>query len=160
MVGDTVFDYLIPFVAAGETRYIWLVDGSSAQPTRNKCYYMIPEMFFGERDRYNDISHGTPYRYSIDRDGCLVFDATPQHNNFKIEFEYKNLPVLLAADGDLPEPLSDKHHVLIVWGAMRDYAGFDESDAQWKRAHKRYRDKMNKLRRDELKEYTMSGAMV
>lgn len=154
---EEVYDYLIPFVATMEHRYIWVVDGSSSPPVRNKCYFQPAEQFFGERDRHNDQAFGTPYRYSIDRQGCLVFDTSPAHNNFYAEFEFKMLPQELDGDKTLPRGLHRKHHILIVYTAMLFYAGFDETEAQWKRAQKLYRDKMNKLRRDQLKDYSMPG---
>lgn len=152
-----VYDYIIPFVAIMEQRYIWIVDGSVSPPTRNKCYLLPAEYFFGERDRHNDGAFGTPYRYSINRKGCLVFDTSPSHDNFYVEFEYKRLPQFLRDDAELPYGLANKHHSLIVYTAMKFYAGFDETEAQWKRASILYRDKMNKLRLNELKDYSIPG---
>lgn len=155
-VGSDVFDYLLPFVAAFDYRYIWLVQGAASLPTRNKCYYVPPEQFFGDIDRYSDVSRGLPGRFSIDRDGCLVFDAKPDLGSYYLEFEYKALPQTLLDDDDVPT-FKAQHHMLIVYYAMVFYAGFDEAEDQYKRAFKLYKDKMNKLRLAELRDYSMAG---
>lgn len=50
--------------------------------------------------------------------------------------------------------------MVIVYKAMIFAALFDESDFAYKRATKLYRDRMNKLRLNELSEYTMPGTEV
>lgn len=155
-VGSTVYDYIIPFVATLDYRYIWLVQGAASPVTRNKCFFVPPEQFFGERDRYSDNSRGLPSRYSIDRKGCLVFDTIPDQDTYYLEFEFKRLPQVLTEDADIPL-FKEQHHMLIVYTAMTDYAGFDESGTQYQRAEKRRKNKMNKLRLTELRDYSMPG---
>ena len=154
---EVIYDYLIPFVAPRDYRYIWMVDGSQERPNPQICYYVPFEHFFGDRDRFNDRAFGQPSRYSIDRDGCIVFDVSPPSDDYHIEFEFKALPQELAEDTDLPRGLPNKYHMNIIYKAMIFYALFDEADKQVQRSSKLSRDWMNKLRRDQLKEYTMPG---
>ena len=72
---ETIYDTLIPFVATYNYRYIWLVDNTNiAQPIKTQCYYVIPEQFFGEVDRYNTDTVGMPTRFSINRNNCITTD--------------------------------------------------------------------------------------
>jgi len=155
---EEIYDELIPFVAVFDKQYIWFVDGSISPPTRNKCYFIPPERFYGYRDRYNGSTFGIPFGYSIDRNNCLDFTTSPDKDTYYMEFEYKRLPQVLENDADVPMVLFKRqYHILIVYAAMLFYAGFDETSPQWKRASKLYRDKMNKLRLSELKGYSLPG---
>ena len=154
---ETIYDTLVPFVATMEPRYIWLVDNSTSQPVKNKCYFVIPEQFFGELDRHNGDTVGTPPRFSINRNNCIVFDTTTNHANYALNIEFKKLPHQMVANTELPRDLPSKHHMLIVYKALTYYAGFDESGPQFQRAAKLYRDKMNKLRLNELRRYSIPG---
>jgi hypothetical protein len=155
--GETIYDTLVPFVAQYDYRYIWLVDNSTSPPVKNKCYYVIPEQFFGETDRYNTQCSGTPTRFSINRKNCIVFDCATGHANFALQIEFKMLPTAMSGNTSTPRGLPEKHHMLIVYKAMTYYAGFDETGPQFQRAAKLYRDKMNKLRQNELREYSIPG---
>jgi len=156
---DAAFDYLVPFVAPLDRRYIWMIDGRSHPVNRNLCYYIPQEFFKGERDRYSDRTSGLPARYTITRSDCIEFDVHPQNDDYNIEFAYKVLPQELLADDDELRGLVNKpkHHMVIVYKAMIYAALFDESDPQFKRATKLYRDRMNKMRRNELGDYSMVG---
>lgn len=155
-VGTDVYDGIRPFVAPLDRRYIWVVDGSTDPLQKYPCYYVPPEHFFGFSDRYiND--RGRPGFYSIQPDGCISIEPAPQSDDWNLEFEYRLLPQTLGADSDTPTGLPDKFHMLIVYRAMMEYAGFDESDRQYRRAQKAYRQMMNKLRLEQLREYTMPG---
>jgi len=154
--GTDQYDGIRPFVANVDHRYIWVVDGSTSPLVKQPMYYVPPEHFYGDRDRY--ISEkGQPYWYSLQPDGCLSIEAAPPDNNWNIEFEYRLLPQTLGADSDTPTGLPDKFHMLIVYWAMVEYAGFDESDRQYKRAFKSYRRMLNKLRIEKTREFTMPG---
>ena len=155
--GSDIYDNILPFVAHFDRRYIWLADGSVDPPTINKCYYVPPERFFGEFDRYNNVAWGIPSSYSIERDGCLILDSQPSSDNYYLEFEYKLLPQVLTDDTDTPRFIKEKYHILIVYQAMLFYAGFDESDPQWKRAKMLHKKQMNKLRLTDLRDYSVAG---
>lgn len=155
---DYPYEKLVPFVAPRDIRYVWVIDGRHAFPVqKNLCYYVPPERFFGHVDRFHDRTHGVPSRYSLNRDGCLVFDAKPPTDDFRLEYDYRAMPQKLLADADVPRGLPDKFHDLITYRAMVHYAGFDETGVQMQRATKLYRDMMNKLRLEQLPEYAMAG---
>lgn len=155
--GETIYDVLIPFVAAMDYRYIWLVDDTTSQAVKNKCYYVPPEQFFGSLDRHNSDTVGLPTRFSISRNNCIIFNTTTNHGNYSINMEFKKLPQELENDASVPRGLPDKHHMVIVYKAMLFYAGFDATSDQYERAKRLFRAKMNKLRRDELREYSLVG---
>jgi len=156
IVGTDVYDGIVPFVAPVDNRYIWVVNGASDPLVKQPCYYVPPEHFFGDRDRYiND--QGQPYWYTIDRDNAFVIESAPTSNDWNIEFEYRLKPQTLSVNSDTPTGLPDKYHMLIVYWAMMDYADFDETDRQFKRAKRKYRRMLNKLRLQETREYTMPG---
>ena len=154
---ETIYDTLVPFVATMNYRYIWLVDNTTSPPVKSQCYYVIPEQFFGELDRYNTETSGMPTRFSINRNNCIVFDTSTGHENYALQIEYKKLPDVMVGDAATPRGLPPKHHMLIVYKALTYYAGFDETAPQYQRASKLYRDKMNKLRLNELRESSIPG---
>lgn len=158
---EAVFEYIVPWVAPTDYRYIWLVDARNQPVNRNVCYYVPHEFFKGDRDRYSDRTAGLPSRWTIQRSDCIEFDVYPDNDDYNIEFAYKRAVQELVNDDDellgLTETRKHKHHMVVVYKAMQYAAMFDESDAQYKRATKLYRDRMNKLRMKELGEYRMPG---
>ena len=154
-----VMDYIVPFVAPLDRRYVWMVDTRPDPFNKNICYYIPHEFFFGDRDRYNDRTQGIPSRWSIKRNDCIEFDVQPDTDDYHIEFAYKRYPQELMANEDELWGLEKKtkHHMVVVYKAMIYAALFDESDKQVQRATKLYRDRMNKLRINELGEYSMTG---
>lgn len=154
---EEIFDRLVPFVAPVDIRYIWIVRIDGICQNRQHCYYVPPEYFFGDRDRYVECHKGVPGRYSIDRKGCIVFDASPTNDDYHIQFEFNRLPQELVNDDDVPHTIHRRYHDLIIYRAMIKYAGFDETSPQFERAQRLYRDMMNKLRIRYLREYSMPG---
>lgn len=154
---DWYYEELIPWVAPNDWRYIWIVDGSVEEPQRNICYYVPPERFFGHISRYNDRNVGMPGRYTFDPGGCIVFDAKPPNDNYYIEFDYRAVQDTLSGDSDTPRGLPEKFHDLIVYAAMVKNARFDEAGNQMPEVRKLHRDMMNKLRLEQLPEYSMPG---
>ncbi len=151
------YDHIVPFVAPLDSRYIWIVDGDQVPSNPQICYYTPAEHFFGDRDRFNILAGGQPSRYSIDRDDCIVFDAAPSLDSYYIEFAFKKVPQELLIDTDVPEGLPLKFHMVIIYKALVYYSMFDEADKQVKRAMKLYKDWLNKLRGEELGEFTLVG---
>ena len=155
----SAYEYIVPFVAPRDARYIWMVDGRTQPSNKNICYYIPHERFFGHNDRFSDRTSGIPTRYSFKRNDCIEFDVHPDVDDYHIEFAYKMTPQELVEDEDELRGLvaKKKHHMVVVYKAMIYHALFDESDFQFKRATKLYRDRMNKLRRNELSEYALAG---
>lgn len=159
---EACYDYIVPFVAPLDRRYIWMVDGRTQPDNKNLCYYIPHANFFGHNDRFSDRTSGVPSRYSFKRNDCIEFDVYPATDDFNIEYAYKMVPQELVENEDQLRGLEKKtkHHMVIVYKAMIFAALFDESDFAYKRATKLYRDRMNKLRLNELSEYTMPGTEV
>lgn len=157
-IAPHTYEHIVPFVAPRDFRYIWIVDGGVVPATRNYCYYLPPETFYGFTDRNNDRNVAVPFRYSFRRDGCIEFDAKIPDSNHFIEFEFRVEPQVLVDDGDVPRGLPERFHEVILYRAMTFYSLFDESEPAQLRAHKLYRDKMNKLRNNQLREYSLPGS--
>jgi hypothetical protein len=155
-VGVDQYDGIEPWVAPMDRRYVWAVNGNTDPLTKQKCYYMVPEHFFGDRDRYNN-DQGQPYVYSFKPDGCIVVDPAPSETGWYLEFEYRLREQTLSANTDTPTGLPNKFHMLIVYQAMLDNGAFDESPMQYQRANRKYRLMMNKLRLEQLGDYSMPG---
>ena len=154
---EVIYDRLVPFVAPVDSRYIWINDGSIESSPPQPCYYVIPELFFGSADKFNDRTAGQANRYSIDREGCIVFDTYPDDDDYFIHFEFKALPHMLLLDDDVPRGLPTMFDMVIVYRAMMFYSMGDEADKQYARSEKLYKSWMNKLRLRQLGEYTMPG---
>lgn len=154
--GTDQYDLLLPWVAAVDSRYIWIVDGNTDPLTKNKCYYVPPEHFFGDRNRQTD-ARGTASEFSFDADGCIVLNVSPDRTGLYLEFDYRLREQTFAVNADEPTGLPLKYHMIIVYRALLDYAGFDETDLQYKRAERLYKKMMYKLRLDQTPEYTVPG---
>lgn len=150
------YDGIRPFVAIQDSRYIWVVDGSTSPSTKHGCYYVKPEHFFGFFNK-NAAPEGQPNRYTFKSNGCILFHPIPHSNSMAAEFRYQRAVEELVADTDTPTGLPPKYHMDIVYRAMEYYSGYDETDPQWKRAAVRKRKMENKMYIELLPEYSAPG---
>lgn len=155
-IGSTAFDEIIPYTAGVESRYIWAVDTNQSPNQKFKCYYIPHELFMGELDRFT-APVGNPSAYTVKPDGTLVLRESPPAANWTLNFQYRKLPQTLAVDADTPTGLPDKFHMLIVYWAMVEHAEFDEGDKQARRGWRNYRRMLNKLRLEQLPDWTVPG---
>lgn len=150
------YDGLRPFMAIMDSRYIWLVNNTTQPATRQNCYYVKPEHWFGFVGK-TPSAEGLPNRYSFTSNGCILFYPLPSTDSLSVEFRYQRAVQELAADTDTPEGLPAKYHMDIVYRAMEYYSGYDEAQAQWKRALTRKRKMENKMYIELLPEYSAPG---
>ena len=153
-LGD--YDGIRPFVAIQDSRYIWVVDGSTQPSTKHSCFYIRPEHYFGFFNK-NSEPKGQPNRYTFTSNGCILFHPLPHSNSLAAEFRYQRAVEELLVDTDTPTGLPPKYHMDIVYRAMEYYSGYDETDPQWKRAMARKRKMENKMYIELLPEYSAPG---
>lgn len=154
--GLSDYDGIRPYMAPIDRRYIWLFDGSTQPGSRSKCYYVKPEQWFGQVG-LTPSAEGSPSWYTFDSTGCILFYPLPSNDSMKAEFRYQRAVEELADDTDTPTGLPPKFHMDIVYRAMEYYSGYDEAQAQWKRAMTRRRKMDNKMYIELLPEYSAPG---
>lgn len=153
---DPEYDGIIPFVAPLDRRYIWCVDTNKDPNQKQPCYYVPPEHFFGDRDRYTN-DQGRPYAYTFGPDGDIVVEPAPSIAGYELQYDFRRMPQELSANTDTPLGLPDKFHMIIVYWALMEHGLLDESERQFVRAQRNYKRMMQRLRMEQLPEYTMPG---
>jgi len=154
--GLSDYDGMRPFMASLDNRYIWINNNTTQPPGRQNCYYVKPEQWFGFVGR-NPPAQGLPTRYTFTSNGCILFYPVPSTDSLSAEFRYLREVQELVADTDTPTGLPPKYHMDIVYRAMEYYSGYDEAQAQWKRALTRKRKMENKMYIELLPEYSAPG---
>lgn len=104
----------------------WTVEPTGTPP-RNLDY--VPWRQFSEMYRIL-LTDGNMTAWTIRPDNAIVFNAKsadPAGSPINVE-RWKN-PVPLADANDVP-PLPEDLHMLIVWTALKKYAGYDEAGNQ------------------------------
>ena len=81
-------------------------------------------------------------------DKSLAFGATPDQP-YVITGEYYIKPTEMSADTDTPI-IPDRYHLIIVYRAMMQYAGFNAASEVYQRGELEFRRLMNRLNIDQL----------
>jgi len=71
--------------------------------------------------RIGNITNAAPCHITIDPQNNIILGPTP-NDVYTVTGEYQMSPQILANDGDIPE-MPKQFHMLIVYEAMRKYAG-------------------------------------
>lgn len=122
------------------------------------CYH--PWSFF--RDMYQFGStrtqEGVPSEFSIKPNRNVVFWQIP-NDSYVIRGEFYRAATSMSVDAD--EPIfADEFHLAIVWWAMMNYAGFEETSFQYQHAKNQLDKIMNKMERQERPEIEEAGPLV
>lgn len=92
------------------------------------------EMWSAYYDAFN-TSTGTPR--IITRTSSGLYDFYPRPDEpFDVSFDYSQSPKLMVAWDDVPELLPEKFEDRIMWGAIAEFADFDERTRLYSRAKK------------------------
>lgn len=89
-----------------------------------------------------------PYYWTIDPAGKLVFGPTPD-DTYTIRGLYHKAPSALAENTDTPD-MPSRHHMIIVWRALRLLAENDEAFANAASWNNQYLEMLDALVRDQL----------
>lgn len=82
-------------------------------------------------------TNGYPIAITIVPDKSLRVALQPNSTNYFLSGEYYSKPSVMAADTDTPD-IPERYHMMIVWGALVDYGGFESSPEAYTRAKERY----------------------
>lgn len=99
-----------------------------------------------------------PSCFSITPAGMLSFGPTPD-DEYVISGEYYKSPQQLVNDSDIPE-LPLRHRPIIAWYALLLLSEYDEGSFAVQIAHRRYREHMTELERDQLPKLHIFGSLV
>lgn len=114
----------------------------------------LPYSTYSNRGYERNAVPGTP-RYVTETPDGLLQMYPPPDRNYVITFDYVKTPQTFSDDADTPTGLDDRHHQVIVWKALMEYALYDEQPALRARAERRYEDLYRLLRRDALPKITV-----
>lgn len=104
------------------------------------------------------VQSGKPYEVAVRPSKALVFWPTPDAV-YTVTGEYWKRAQTMAANAD--EPLvPEQFHMIIVWGAVRYYAGDQGAAELYALADQNYNRLMKKLELDQLPQILMAGALA
>lgn len=86
--------------------------------------------------------------------GDLQFYPYPD-GLYDVHFEYDQRADELVEWDDVPSVLPEKHHMILVWMALKELADFNNNRSLFSRANKKYMERMGWLMRDNLPEMKM-----
>lgn len=92
-------------------------------------------------------TQGAPLYFTVDRGKGLRLSLIPD-DDYTITGEYYKAAAKMAADADEPI-LPEEFHELLIWWAMVNYAGFEETSFQYRHAQNMVALMMPKLERQE-----------
>lgn len=159
-VTDADFDKLLPSMAMSGDRYITIYKTSEGVGTETPLYFVPYEEWQQGPLESGTQSEGKPVRYTLEPDGQMALDPTPD-DIYTVRFDYRRTLHTLTTDSDASTGtpiLPARHHFAIVWKAMLYYClTRDGADKLEQRCAREYNRAMNELRFDQLPEMTMEA---
>jgi hypothetical protein len=154
-VTDTDFDKLLPSMAQSGDRYILSYTTAEGVADEQRVWYVPYEQWQQGTFDSGTRPEGRPMRFTIEPDGQMAFDPTPDAI-YTIAFDYRRTLHELTTNSDpiTGTPiLPAKYHDALVWRALHYYAMTRETNLAplWNREYERV---MNRLRFDQLPEMT------
>ena len=110
------------------------------------------------RETYQTLNDGRPTGYAVRPDGVFVFNTLPDQA-YGVVYEYYSTPAYLVNNIDVPA-MPQRFHMLIVWGALMEYALFDEANELLNKANLNYQQLFAELMRDQSPEIGLPGAIA
>ena len=110
------------------------------------------------RDLYRDLRDGQPTAYTVLPSGVVMFNATPDAQ-YAIDYEYFKIPAYMSANTDVPS-ISERFHMLIVWGALLEYALFDEASELAQKAQMNYTKIFAELVQAQTPDMSLPSSLV
>lgn len=96
---------------------------------------------------YANLGH--PRYVTKTNSGDLQFYPYPD-GLYDIAFEYDQKANELEEWDDVPVVIPEKHHMILVWMALKELADFNNDRALFSRANKKYQERLSWLMRDNL----------
>lgn len=120
-------EYVIPYNAPSDRRYILVHTGSVGLSDQQPCYFLEPDDFEGYYTRRSaSVSQGRPIYYTIRPNGQISLFPTPDQV-YVLTIKHRTNPSDLTIDASTPE-MPTKFHMYIVYKAMMYYGFSNESN--------------------------------
>jgi hypothetical protein len=100
-----------------------------------------------------------PVAFSVGPDKSICL-GPPPNDQYTITGDYFIAPTSMSSDTDTPTGLPERFHMLIVYGAMMMYAGYESAPEVWQRGSQQYRKVMSELEAQYVPEICFSGALA
>jgi len=111
--------------------------------TKTRLVYMEYKKF---RAKFTDVSsEGKPTHVCITPSNKLRFYPVPDASTYTVLADAYDKPVTLAVDADTPA-MPDDFHLAIVYRAVMDYGGYEETDKAYAHAKAEYDKIYNQMR--------------
>lgn len=114
-----------------------------ASPAAEWPLRWLPYDLFRQRFMVSTHAAGPPQYWAVSPGGKMLLGPTPD-KVYHVRFDYQTPVVTLAADGDTPAMPAD-YHMVIVWGALKSVAAFDNAPEVYTRAQSEYDDLFSDL---------------
>lgn len=101
---------------------------------------------------YNPLGH--PRYVTKTNSGDLQFYPFPD-GLYDVAFEYERKANDLVEWNDEPMVLPEKHHMILVWMALKELADYNNDRSLFSRANKKYMERLGWMMRDYLPEMKM-----
>lgn len=105
---------------------------SAGVGTQTRMIFM-PWANFRDLYRRGTQNNGYPAHFTVDPQNRLVIGPKP-NGVYVMSGEYQRAAQALAADADIPE-MPTRFHMLVVYEAMKKYAGYESAPEVWTRGN-------------------------
>lgn len=110
----------------------------AAAPGVPRHLHWIPYEVFQARFLVGTVSDATPEFWSVAPDKRLLLGPKPAAAGLTVQADYWAKPTALVADADAPG-MPEQFHMLLVWRALLEVAGFDAAPEVEARARRNLR---------------------
>jgi hypothetical protein len=156
----TDFDKLLPSMAQSGDRYITIYKTSEGVGSETRVWYVPYEQWQQGVFDTGSRPEGKPVRFTIEPDGQIAFDPTPDAI-YTVNFDYRRTLHAMTTDADATTGtpiIPSRFHFAIVWGALMYYCLVrGDADKLEARCGREYAKVMNQMRFDQLPELSMES---
>lgn len=150
------FSHWIPLDDKGSSNVKVYLTSAGVSGERWMSYLQWP--YFRSLYRIGNQTNNLPFHYTIDPQNNLVLGPKP-NDIYTVSGEYQMSAQTLTASDDVPE-MPTQFHDLIVYMAMRKYAGFESAPDVMSRAITEGNRVMRQLEANQLPEVQLAGPLA
>jgi hypothetical protein len=162
---------------ASRNKWRWMIREGVIQVTEGNQAYVLPADVKNLVDhticlnslRLNEIdppSHNCsssaqltrPAAFHVNYKNQIVLNAIPD-TNYTLSFDYFAKPKMLDENISAPS-MSDEYHMIVVWGALKEYAMYDEAPELYQKSDMNYKRILLRLENDTLPQFELAGPLA
>jgi hypothetical protein len=110
------------------------------------------------RRLYRELSRGRPCQYAVRPDGVVAFSAQADQD-YTVAYEAYKTPAYFTEGIEVPG-MPPRFHMLIVWGALMEYAIYDEAGELYQKGRSNYDTLFAELSLDQEPRMEFAGPLA